>query len=204
MNLNKYFIPNSDITELQTNENLIWLHDENLRNHLDDSGFDNIGILELSTSQLNFIPIIADDKNFVYEQKSKTFISIDSIKFFPLNDCDDKEIIFQSEAKKIGNLFWIAVVYKDKNFSLHREKKLSKLYGTSVGNGIYNTFYFYNEGNGFRSHWTNMKNHPNYNMNDGTYSGLPKGLVKLYEEYESQIKCALKGIEPAPCSLFEI
>lgn len=83
------------------------------------------------------------------------------------------EVIFQSEPMKIGKNYWIFVLYYD---SLYKK--------------VFNGFHFHDE------HyercfpcdeWKMEKNHPKYNHHDGTYAGLPKTLVKLYEKYEKLV-----------------
>ena len=106
---------------------------------------------------------------------------------------NDNEIIFKSSPLKIGKLYWIVVVYEDLKFDHEQEKMLNKRYGTSISNGIFTTYCFYKEGEYFKSHWACMKEHPNYNINDGTYYGLPKSLSKLFDSNEIEIKNALKG-----------
>lgn len=52
--------------------------------------------------------------------------------------------------------------------------------------------------------WTDGREWPTYNINDGMYLGMPKSLTSLYEQYKEQIKAALNGQpipEPAQASL---
>lgn len=102
-----------------------------------------------------------------------------------LTNTDEREILFQTEAKKIGNTHWKLVVYKALNFDKEQADKLALRLNTKPDNGIYSSYYYYAEGDYFRSHWRDMTRHDNYNMNDGTYSGLPKTLVKIYNENEN-------------------
>lgn len=115
---------------------------------------------------------------------------------------NDREILFESSPTKIGKLFWKIVVYEDLKFDHEREKKLNENYGTSISNGIFSTYCFYKEGDYFKSHWADMKEHPNYNINDGTYYGLPKSLSKLFDSNEIEVKNALKGNKQLSNTLF--
>ena len=114
----------------------------------------------------------------------------------------DFEVLFKSEPMLIGKTYWIALVYKDLKFDHESELKMHKQYNTPIDNGIYNSFCFYKEGNGFRSHWSDMKNHPKYDFTDGTYAGLPRTLVKLDENNKTEIKNALQGNTVAVTTLF--
>lgn len=114
----------------------------------------------------------------------------------------DFEVLFKSEPMLIGKTYWIALVYKDLKFDFEGNIKDNERYGIPIQNGNYNTFCFYKEGNGFRSHWADMKNHPKYDFNDGTYAGLPKNLVKLYENNKNEIKNALLGNTVVATTLF--
>lgn len=51
-----------------------------------------------------------------------------------------------------------------------------------------------------RSQWRHSREWPSYDFNH-TYYGLPRGLRKLWERYQSQIELAL-GKEPVQRSLF--
>jgi hypothetical protein len=46
--------------------------------------------------------------------------------------------------------------------------------------------------------WQEYRDWPTYNFNDGSYSGLPKTLRRLYDANEWAIKVALKRIVPTP------
>lgn len=120
----------------------------------------------------------------------------ESIQFnYIQKEGEDFEVLFKSEPMLIGKTYWIVVAYKDLKFDFEENKKLHEQYGVSLHNGNYSTYMFYKEGNGFRSHWSDMKNHPNYNFNDGTYFGLPKTLVKLHDKYEAELNAALEKKE---------
>lgn len=45
--------------------------------------------------------------------------------------------------------------------------------------------------------WKPGKEHPNYNLNDGTYLGLPKGLTVLHRDNKEQVEAALNR-QPIP------
>lgn len=115
---------------------------------------------------------------------------------------EDFKVLFKSEPMLIGKLYWKVIVYKDLKFDVEQSIKLNSLYGTAIRNGCYSTYCFYKEGDGYRSHWSDMKNHPKYNFNDGTYAGLPKSLTKLYHQNEVEINNALSGKEVVVSTLF--
>ncbi|MGO3802586.1 MAG: hypothetical protein ACTJGM_09355 [Fusobacterium sp.] len=93
------------------------------------------------------------------------------------------EVFWTSEPYKIGKTYWINVLYYC---------------------NIYKKFftgYHFHEPNFNRSfpcdEWKTEENHKNYNHHDGTYAGLPKGLIKLWKKNEKFTKsvCASKTKE---------
>jgi hypothetical protein len=100
------------------------------------------------------------------------------------------EVLWQSEPMLIGKTSWIIVLYKNPD-----HKKLFTGYHFHDEN--YNRYCPCDE-------WKSEKNHPRYNYHDGTYAGLPKTLVKLYEKYEKFIsEVRLASIEKDALLLIE-
>lgn len=66
---------------------------------------------------------------------------------------------------------------------------------SSMGHGRVTDYLF--RAAGSAGPWQSSKDHPKYDINDGTYGGLPKGLVKIYDENRIQIDAALQG-RPVP------
>lgn len=97
------------------------------------------------------------------------------------------EVFWTSEPYKIGKTFWVHV-----------------LYYCDINNRFYEGFHFH-DADYERcipcSEWKKEKDHPKYNFNDGTYAGLPKGLIRLWEKNNALTKkvCTAKtkqeGIE---------
>lgn len=115
---------------------------------------------------------------------------------------EDCEILYKSESMKIGKLFWKIVVYRKLNFDHVNESIISKRFGKTIDNGIYSTYVFYKEGDYFKSHWSDMKEHKNYNSNDGVYYGLPKTLVKIYYKNEKNVRNSLNNKKVTELTLF--
>jgi len=94
----------------------------------------------------------------------------------------DGEVLWTSQPYLIGKTYWVVILYYSERFS-------------EVLTG-----YHYRDKN-FKPHipyseWAKEESHPRYNSHDGTYMGLPKGLVKLYQKHNYIIdKCARKEKE---------
>ena len=99
------------------------------------------------------------------------------------------KIIYETPVYKIGKTDWKIIVYeRDNCYSFSRDGyfEKDKTYPSQRF-----TRYMYDAGwDGIRV-WTDETNHPKYNGNDGSYAGLPKGLRKIKEKHEVEIKQAL-------------
>ncbi len=89
----------------------------------------------------------------------------------PPKDTDKRIHIYTTDPIKINNMLWICSVYKCSKWKENL-----------------NTFYYRDI-----DQWKDMTTHPKYNINDGTYAGLPKKLVDLYIKNKKNIKSALTG-----------
>ena len=74
----------------------------------------------------------------------------------------DEKILFITAPLLLKKSAWVGIVYKDNR-------------------DIFTT-YAYCDINGY-DYWQDMTRHPKYNSHDGMYSGLPKSLVKIWNEH---------------------
>ena len=99
------------------------------------------------------------------------------------------EVVFESKARLIGKTYWKMCVYRDSSVNVAKETawwgKINpeRLEERRLPFDLF-TMYVYYTG----SSWKKENTHPRYNSHDGTYAGLPKTLVKIYEENMGSIE----------------
>lgn len=104
------------------------------------------------------------------------------------------ELVYQSEAKRIGRTWWRLQVMRNTESVI--APSVSGLEDFKIGTAHYTVYQFLDGDT-----WKDGKLHPRYDPHNGVTAGLPKGLAKLYEKHESIVKfwCNQFEIRSEPC-----
>lgn len=100
------------------------------------------------------------------------------------------KIAYETPAKLIGKHEWRLIVIPSQKYN-HKTKNMEDcrvtLYQWRVPAYLFGHHRFP------AGHWQTQRDWPRYNINDGMYLGLPRGLVKLYQAHKAEIEFFLNS-----------
>jgi hypothetical protein len=117
-------------------------------------------------------------KDKTMDNKTLATFGMDSSPYFDLKigaklAFSQDVLLWKSEFKIIGKTAWMFIVY---------ERPDVYHYSTKSTHSEKYTGFLYWDG----ERWEREFNHQKYDTNDGSYAGLPKGLVKLFHSHKSE------------------
>lgn len=98
------------------------------------------------------------------------------------------KVFYETPARMIGKHEWRLIVIPSPKYNLKTkeiEEGRATLYQWRTPAYVFLHHRFH------AGYWQSQRDWPRYNINDGSYLGLPRSLRKLYEQYEAEIRFSL-------------